>query len=104
MRLPLLAACLCLAGCQSPLVVGAAAGGGILATIITVRQDANLGLSIIKPLNESVVCPVAENDPHDAKTAAAIVAFCTNLPDTVEGIIVQAIAVKAAVDAVPTSP
>ncbi|MDB5358830.1 MAG: hypothetical protein JWO51_127 [Rhodospirillales bacterium] len=99
----LLVACLGLAGCGTAPLVGAAAGGGIVATIITARQDANLGLSIIKPLNASVVCPIAESQPHDARTAAAIKAFCANLPTTVEGIPIQALAVMQAIEAVPES-
>lgn len=100
MRL-LLVACLCLSGCGTAPLVGAAAGGGVLATIVTVRQDADLGLSIIRPLNASIVCPVAEGQQHDAKTTAAIKAFCANLPTTVEGIAIQAAAIVDAINAVP---
>ena len=102
MRL-LLVACLCLSGCgigTAPFL-GAAAGGGVLATIVTVRQDADLGLSIIRPLNAELVCPIAEGQPHDAKTTAAIKAFCDHLPTTVEGIAIQAVAVADAINATP---
>jgi hypothetical protein len=100
MRL-LLVACLYLSGCGTAPMVGAAAGGGILATIVTVRQDADLGLSIIRPLNSELVCPIAEGQQHDAKTTAAIQAFCDHLPTTVEGIAVQAVAVVDAINATP---
>ena len=100
MRL-LLVACLCLSGCGTAPMVGAAAGGGILATIVTVRQDADLGLSIVRPINEAVICPVAEAQEHDAKTTAAIKAFCANLPTTVEGIAIQAVAVVDAINSIP---
>jgi hypothetical protein len=100
MRSILLAGCcLALMGCQSAPIVGAAAGGGIIATVLTLRSDANLGLTAIKPLNADIVCPIAEKQPHDAKTTAAIKAFCANLPTTVEGIAVQAVAIVAAVNA-----
>lgn len=79
-------------------MVGAAAGGGVLAMIVTVRQDADLGLSIVKPINEAVICPIAESQQNDAKTTAAIRAFCANLPTTVEGIAVQAVAVVDAIN------
>jgi hypothetical protein len=98
MRLSVLA-CILLSGCASAPVVGAAAGGGIIASIVVIRQDADLGLTVIKPINSSIICPVAERDmSKSAKLHAGIVAFCANLPTTVEGIVVQAAAIMLAVN------
>jgi len=101
MRWQLALACMGLAGCHIIPPAATAAFSGATATVAVATRNANLGLEIAKPINSMVVCPIAMKDPHDAKTAAAIKAFCANLPSTVDDIPIQARAVVQAIDAVP---
>jgi len=91
--------CLGVAGCQAVPIIAAISGGA--ATAVAIDHDADIGLDVAKPINSLLVCPFAEKDARDAKGLAAVKAFCANLPNTVEDIPAQAIAVVKAIEATP---
>jgi len=91
--------CLGVAGCHViPIIAAIGSGAG---SAVAIDHNVDLSLDVAKPINSLLVCPFAEKDAKDAKGLAAIKAFCANLPNTVEDIPAQAIAVVQALESTP---
>ena len=85
-----------LSGCAAaPLGAGVAVGWIAAATLA--NQDADEVLTLAKPINEAA-CLLRPWNPKSAEALAAVNAFCANLPDDVDGFIVQQYRIIEAID------
>ncbi|HUN53324.1 MAG TPA: hypothetical protein VMU42_19505 [Candidatus Sulfotelmatobacter sp.] len=103
---PAIALSAMLGGCHAiPLAAigGAGAAGGWLAASRSALADADAGLAIVKPINQAL-CVTEQARPHGPRVAAALAAFCRNLPSDVGGLLVQAAAIHAAIRAERAAP
>ncbi len=89
LAIPLLAG-----GCQLLPIAGAGAGVSGLALA---WRDAGIALEVVKPVTRQW-CADRLKEPHDDATAAALQAFCANLPDDAAGLAEQLVAVLVALE------
>ena len=84
------AALLPLGGCHALPLAGLTAGSGVasLGWLATARQDAPIALDAVKPIT-AMWCADRLREPHTPSAAAALRAFCDNLPSDVPGLLVQ---------------